>query len=341
MKSARTDVIAVADGTGMPAFIRVAVAAAAIVVLTPSGAAHSQEYPAKAVRLVVGFPAGDGIDTVTRIVSTKLGEIWHQQIIVDNRPGAGGTLGAGIAAKASADGYTLLICTTATHAISPALYKKLPYEHIKDFAAVSMISVTANVLAVHPSVPVNSVTEFISHAKMNAGKITYGSAGVGSTLHLSMELLKTMTGIDVVHVPYKGGAPAVADLLGGHVLTMFGALPLLLPHVKAGKVRALGVSSAQRSLQLPNVPTIAEAGVPRFEVTAWQGICAPAAVPKPIITKLNADTIKTLNTTDVRQRLTDQGVEAAPSTSADFALLISAETTRWAKVIKDSGAKVD
>lgn len=317
------------------------ISAAAVLALALIGPAYSQEYPVKAVRLVLGFPPGDGVDTVTRIVSAKLGEIWGRQVIVDNRPGAGGTIGADIAAKATADGYTLLVCTTATHAIGPALYKKLPYEHIKDFAPVSLISATANVLVVHPSVPVHTVTEFIHYAKAKSGKISYGSAGVGSTLHLSMELLKTMTGINVVHVPYKGGAPAVADLLGGQVQAMFGALPLQLPHIKAGKMRALGVTSAKRSPQLPDVPTLAESGVPGFEVTLWQGVCAPAAVPKPILSKLNADTVKALNMPDLRQRLAEQGVEAAPSTPADFAAFIRSETIKWAKVVKESGATAD
>lgn len=322
-------------------FAAIRTSATTVLALALVGVAHSQEFPVKAVRLILGFPPGDGVDTVTRIVSAKLGELWGRQVIVDNRPGAGGTIGANIAAKATADGYTLLVCTTATHAISPALYKKLPYDHIKDFAPISLISATANVLVVHPSVPVHTVTEFIHYAKAKSGKISYGSAGVGSTLHLSMELLKAMTGINVVHVPYKGGAPAVADLLGGQVQAMFGALPLQLPHIKAGKMRALGVSSAKRSAQLPDVATLAESGVPGFEVTLWQGVCAPAAVPKPIVHKLNADTVEALNLPDLRQRLAEQGVEAAPSTPADFAAFISSETIKWAKVVKESGASVD
>ena len=304
-------------------------------------AAHSQAYPNKPVRYICPFPAGGGVDIFTRIVSAKLGEIWSQQVIVDNRSGAGGTIGADIAAKATPDGYTLLMGGAGTLAIGPALYKKLPYDPIKDFAPISLIGTTSMVLVLHPSVPAKSVSEFIAYAKANPGKINYGSAGVGSILHLSMEIFRSMTGTDIVHVPYKGAAPALADLLGGHVLVMFGDLPLLQPHIRTGKMRALGVTTTRRSAQLPNVPTIAEAGVPDFEAMFWFATFAPAAVPKTILAKLNADLVKALNAPDVQRRLVEGGVDPTASTPEHLAAFVKSETIKWAKAVKDSGATAE
>ena len=303
-------------------------------------AAHAQAYPNKPVRFVSGFPPGGAVDVTARIVGPKLSELWGQQVVVDNRAGAAGTIAADIVAKANPDGYTLLFCTVA-HVTTPAVYKKLPYDHIKDFAPVSLIGTAPNVLVVHPSLPVKSVSEFIAYAKANPGKINYGSAGVGSLLHLSMEMFRSRTGTDIVHVPYKGGSVALIDLLGGHVLAMFDLLPGLLPSIKAGKVRALGVSVTRRDPQLPDVPTIAESGVPGFEVMWWAGVCAPAKVPKPIVAKLNADLIKALNMADVQRRLEEQGVYAAPTTPEQFAAFIKSETIKWAKAVKYSGATVE
>ena len=309
--------------------------------LASIGAAHSQAYPNRPLRDIVPFAAGGGVDTVTRIVTAKLSEILGQQIVVDNRPGAGGNVGADAAAKATPDGYTLFTCQIASHAVSPALYKKLPYDHIKDFAPISMLGTTPNVLSVHLSVPVNSVSEFIAYAKARPGKINYDSPGVGTSPHLTMELFKMTTGIDLVNVPYKGGAPALIDLLGGHIVVMFANLPEHLPPIKAGKLRALGVSTAKRSPQLPDVPTVAESGVPGFEVMVWYGLCAPAGVPKPIVAKLNADIVKTLNMPEVKERLAQNSIEAAPSTPEQFAAFIKSETIKWAKAVKYSGATVE
>ena len=272
--------------------------------LASIGAAHSQAYPNRPLRDIVPFPPGGAVDTVTRIVTAKLSEVLGQTIVVENRAGAGGNVGADAAAKSTPDGYTLFTCQIASHAVSPALYKKtLPYDHIKDFVPISRLGTTPNVLSVHPSVPVNSVSEFIAYAKARRGKINYGSSGVGTSPHLTMELFKLTTGIDLVHVPYKGGAPALIDLLGGHIPVMFANLPEHLPSIKSGKLRALGVSTAKRSPQLPDVPTVAESGVPGFEVMVWYGLCAPAGVPKPIVAKLNADIVKTLNMPEVKERM--------------------------------------
>jgi tripartite-type tricarboxylate transporter receptor subunit TctC len=326
----------------MRALRRIAVATLIAAGATVAAAPVSgQQYPVRPVRYICPFPAGDGVDLITRIVAGALGETWGQQVIVDNRPGAGGTIGTDMAAKAAPDGYTVLMGVTATLAISPALYTKLPYDNARDFAPVSMIGTAPNVLVVHPSAPPKSVSEFIAYAKANPRKINYGSAGVGTTLHLSMEMFRSMTGIDVVHVPYKGGAPALTDLLGGNVMAMFGAQPLLLPHIKAGKVRALAVSTAARSALLPDVPAVAESGLTGFDVTAWYAMLAPAGVPAPILGKLNTDLVKVLTEPDVRRRFTENGVEAAASTPEQLAAFVKSEEFKWSKVVKDSGARAN
>jgi len=302
-----------------------------------SGAAQPQPYPTKSVRLIVGFAAGGGTDVIARILAAKLSELWGQQAVVENRTGAGGNIGAEIAAKAAPDGYTLYMCGIATHGIGPSLYKKLPYDPIKDFAPITQVGTTPNVMVVHPSLPAKSVSEFIVYAKANPRSIHYGSAGVGSTLHMSMELFRAMTGVDVVHVPYKGGALALADLLGGHVQVMIDNLPGQLAMIKAARTRALGVTTARRNAQLPEVPTIAEAGVPGYEVTVWVGVCAPAATPKPVLAKLNADAVKALGMADLQSRMAESGVDTAPTSPEAFAQIIKTETARWAKVVKEAG----
>lgn len=325
----------------------IVVAAARVVAITALslgaiGVVYPQEYPNRPLRDIVPFPPGGAVDTVTRIVTAKLSEVLGQSIVVENRAGgAGGTVGADMAAKSSGDGYTLLTCQIASHAINPALYQKLPYDHLKDFVPISRLGTTPNVLSVHLSVPVKSVSEFIAFAKTSPGKINYASPGVDTPPHLTIELFKMTTGIDLVNVPYKGGAPALIDLLGGHIVVMFANLPEHLPSVKAGKLRALGVSSAMRSPQLPDVPTVAESGVPGFEVTVWYGLCAPAGVPKGIVAKRNAAVVKTLNLPEVKERLAQNSIEATPSTSEEFAAFIKSETAKWAKVVKVAGVKVE
>lgn len=260
---------------------------------------------------------------------------------MDNRPGVGGTLGADTAAKAAPDGYTLFMGGAGSLAIAPALYRKLPYDSIRDFAPITLIGTTPMVLVVHPSTPAKSVSEFVAYTKANAGKINYASAGAGSILHLTMEMFRSQAGITIVHVPYKGAAPAVADLLGGHVLAMFADLPLLQPHINSGKLRALGVTTATRSSQLPNVPTIEEAGVPGFKAMFWYGTFAPMATPRPLLLKINAALVKALSSPDIQGRLSQQGVDVIASTPDELGTFIKTETIRWAKAVKDSGATAD
>ena len=304
-------------------------------------AAHAQLYPYRPVLMVIGSAPGSGNDIAGRILIAKISESWGQQIVMENRPGANQVIAAEIVARAPADGYTLLLCGTVTVAINPAMYKKLRYDAQRDFAPVALIGTVPNVLVVHPSTPVASVGEFIAYAKASPGKYSFGSSGIGSTLHLAMEMLMSTTGIKLVHVPYKGGALAMADLLGGHLLAIFENVPVGAPSVRAGKVRALGVTAAKRSAQLPEVPTFIEAGFPGFEIYAWYGVCAPAATPKAVITRLNDEVNKALNQTDLQSRFADLGVDLAPGGSAQFAAFIKAETIKWAKLIKDSGAAAE
>jgi tripartite-type tricarboxylate transporter receptor subunit TctC len=324
-----------------PKNLNLLVGAAAFTLAMAAPLVSGQTFPAKPVRIVVGFASGGNVDIPTRIVASKLGELWGTSVIVDNRPGAGGNIGADLVAKAAPDGYTLLTCNAASHGINPSFYKKIPFDAVKDFAFISQIGLTANVLLVHPSVPAKTVSEFIAYAKANPGKISFASAGVGTSQHLAMELLKSMTGINVVHVPYKGGHPALTDLLGGQVQAMFAAVPTSQASIKAGKVRALGVTSPKRSPNLPDVPTIAESGVPGFSVTSWYGLCAPAAVPKPILAKLHDDLVKVLAMPDTQQRLSEQGIDVTPSSPEDFAEFVKTEVAKWAKVVKEAGISAD
>ena len=249
--------------------------------------AVAQSWPSRPLRLIVPTAPGGGTDFTGRLVAAKLSEALGQQVVVENRGGGGGSVGADNAAKSTPDGYTLLLGSIATHAVNPALYKKLPYDHLKDFAPVSLIGTVPNAMVVHPSVPVKTMQEFITYAKANPGKINYGSSGVGSPPHLSMELLRSMTGINLVHVPYKGAGPALADLLGGQVQAMCTSLAGLINFIKSGRVRALGVTTAKRNPQLPEVPTIVESGVPGYEVTIWYAVFAPVATPKAVVQKLD------------------------------------------------------
>ena len=302
---------------------------------------QAQNYPARPLRLIVPTAPGGGTDFTGRLVAAKLSETMGQQVVVENRGGGGGSVGADNAAKATPDGYTLLLGSIATHAVNPALYKKLPYDHLKDFAPVSLIGTVPTALVVHPSVPVKSMQEFITYAKANPGKINYGSSGVGSPPHLSMELLRSMTGINLVHVPYKGAGPALADLLGGQVQAMCTSLAGLINFVKSGRVRALGVTTAKRNPQLPDVPTIVESGIPGYEVTIWYAVFAPVATPKAIVDKLNAEMVKALNSSEMKERMALQGMDPAPSTPAELTAFVKAESAKWAKVAKDSGATAE
>jgi tripartite-type tricarboxylate transporter receptor subunit TctC len=301
-----------------------------------SGAVLAQGYPERSVRFLVGFAAGGPTDLAARTFAAKMSETWGQQMVVENRGGAGGMVAAEAAAKAAGDGYTLLLCGIA-HAISQGLYKKLPYDSKRDFVPISMIGTTPNILVINPGVPAKTLVEFIAYLKANPGRANYGSSGIGASPHLTMELFKAAAGVDLVHVPYKGSSMAMADLYAGNIVALFDNLPAQIGPVKSGKLRALGVTSPKRSALLPDVPTIAEAGLPGFEVVVWYGVCAPSATPKALQAKLEADISRTVGSADLQRRLLDQGVEAQPMSAAQFAAYMQAETDKWARAIKAAG----
>jgi tripartite-type tricarboxylate transporter receptor subunit TctC len=301
----------------------------------------AQTYPAKAIRFIVPFPAGGATDVVARTLGQKLSENLAQPVIVDNRPGAGGNIGAELVANSPGDGYTLLVCSPAEVAINASLYKKLPYDPVKDFAPVTLATSAPLVLVVHPSVPARSVQDLISLARSKPGQLIYASSGSGGPQHLAGELFKLMAKIDMVHVPYKGGAPAITDLVGGHVQLFFAGLPPALPHVRANKLRALAVTSAARTQIMPATPTISESGLKGFAVDNWQGVLAPAKTPGEIVASLNAEIVKVLRLADIKQRLFDQGTEPVASSQQQFQSYIKTEIEKYAEVIRKSGAKVD
>jgi len=290
--------------------------------------ANAQPYPAKPIRLVVPYTPGAGTDTIARILAQKAGESLGQQVVIDNRPGAGGTIGTEIVAKAPADGYTLLFAPTS-HAINPGIYPKLGYDTLPV------------VLAVEPSVPATSVRELVALAKSKPGQLTMASSGNGTVFHLTGELFKDAAGINIVHVPFKGGAPAVAALLGGQVNMTFETSVTLLPHIRSGKLRALGVASPRRIALLPDVPTLAESGFPNLLAENWYGLYAPAGTPKEVIARLYAELDRAIHSPDVREKLAQQGAEIRENTPEQTAVFLRSEMVKWAKVIKDSGAKVD
>ncbi len=301
----------------------------------------AQSYPNRTIRLVVPFPAAGTTDILARAAAQKLTEAFGQSVVVDNRPGAAGNIGSDLVAKSAPDGYTLLMGTVGTHAINPSLYSKMPYDHVKDFVPVVLVAGVPNVLVVNPALPVNSVADLIKLAKDKPGQINFASSGSGTSIHLSGELFKTMAGVDITHIPYKGSSPALTDLIGGQVQIMFDNLPSALPQIKAGKLRAIAVTSSKRAPVLPDVPTISESGVPGFEASSWFGMLAPAGTPAPIVARINAEVNKWLQSAEARERLLSQGAEAAGGSPEHFANHIRAESEKWAKVVKASGAKVD
>ena len=303
--------------------------------------AGAQAYPAKPIRIVVPFPPGGATDILARAVAQKLTDAWGQAVVVDNRPGAGGNIGSEIVAKAAPDGYTLEMGTVGTHAINASLYAKMPYDHVKDFAPVILVAGVPNVLVVNPSLPVSSVQELIAYAKANPGKLNFAWSGSGTSIHLAGELFKVMAGVQMTHIPYKGSAPALQDLIGGQVQLMFDNLPPSLPHIKAGKLRALAVTSATRSSALPDTPTIAESGLPGFEASSWFGVLAPAGTPPAIIARLNAEIGAWLASAEAKEKMLALGANIGGGSPEDFARHIAAETAKWQKVVKASGAKVD
>ena len=306
-----------------------------------TAAAQVPAYPTKPIRLVVPFPPGGPLDIVGRTIAQKLSEAWGQSVVVDNRPGAGGNIGADLVAKSPPDGYTILMGALSTHAVNPSLYAKMPYDAVKDFAPITLVAITPNVLVVNASLPVNSAREFVAYAKANSGKLAFGSGSNGSAGHLAGELFKVETATDIIHVPYKGGAPATQALLAGDTQFMFDNLANATPQVKAGKLKALAVTTAQRSKLAPELPTMAEAGLPGFDISTWFGLLAPAGTPQDVIAKWNAAVTTILNSPDVRARFVADGAEPAPDTPAEFAQFISAEMAKYARIVKASGAKVD
>lgn len=306
-----------------------------------SADSRADNYPSKAIRLVVPFPPAGTADILARTIGQKLTERWGQQVIIDNRPGAGGNIGANVVAKAPPDGYTLLMGTAGTHGINASVYSKMPYDTLKDFIPITLVASVPNLLTVNPSIPVKSVKELIALAKAKPGQLTFGSSGNGTAVHLAGELLKTQAGIDLVHVPYKGSAQATSDLLSGHISMIFSAAPGAMPYVKAGRLRVLAVTSVRRMPALPDIPTMIEAGVPDYEAESWFGMFAPAGTPNGVIAKLNAAIVEILQTPEMKQRLSDQGAEPVGNTSAQFAVYVKEEMAKWAKVVNASGARVD
>ena len=303
--------------------------------------AGAQSFPNRPLRIINPFPPGGGVDITNRIVAAKLTEVLGQQVVVENRAGAAGNVGAAIAARSTPDGYTMFACGVASHGVSPAIYKKLPFNPEKDLLPISMIGSTPNVLVVNPSVPAKSVAEYVAWAKAGGGKINYASPGVGTSPHMTMELFKTATGINMIHVAYKGGAPALQEVMGGHVPSMFGNLGEQLGAIKAGKTRALAVTSLKRHFSIPDVPTVDESGISGFQVTAWYANCVPAGVPAPIMNTLNAAVVKAVNAPETRERLLQNAVEPAPGTREELAAFIKVEIEKWKKVAQSAGISVD
>jgi tripartite-type tricarboxylate transporter receptor subunit TctC len=324
--------------TSMKGIVGVMLAVA--VMVTAGHAAAQSNYPEKPVRIVVGFPPGSPSDIVARLLGQKLTEAMGKPVLVENVPGAAGNIGADRVAKAAPDGHTLAYAGAAQIVVNPSLYK-LPYDPVKDFMPISQVSTTPNILVVHSAVPAKNVRELIALAKALPGQLTFASAGSGSQAHLSGELLKSMTGIDISHIPYKGVVLAIPDLLAGRVTMMLGPSPVVLPLVREGKLHALAVTSLRRSPALPDLPTIDESGIRGFDVTSWAGLFAPAGTPPTIVRNLHRETVKVLALGDVRAKLADLGVEVVGNSPDEFAVLIKSESAKWAKLIKESGMKPD
>ena len=309
--------------------------------LAASAAQAQPSYPAKPIRFVVPFPAGGPLDIVARFLAQDLNRSWGQAVLVDNRPGAGGNIGADGVAKSAPDGYTILMGAVSTHAINVWLYSKLPYDPIKDFAPVTLVTSVPNVLIVHPSVPAQNVRQLIVLAKARPGQLNFASGSTGSAGHLAGELFKKMAGIDMVHIPYKGAAPAVTDLLAGHVSIMFDNMASALPNVKAARVRALALTTLRRSPFLPEIPTISESGLRGFDIGTWFGIFAPAGTPRDIVVRLNTELARILATPVIKERLSTMGAEPMPDTPEAFAAFVKTEMNKYAQIVRASGAKAD
>jgi tripartite-type tricarboxylate transporter receptor subunit TctC len=314
---------------------------AAVILATICAAAAHAQYPNKPIHIVVPSAPGDGSDLTSRLISDKLAAALGAAVIVDNKLGAGGVVGTEFAARQPADGYTLIMANAGSHAINAALYSKLSYDPAKDFVAVALVGAAPNMMSVNPALPVKSVAEFIAYAKANPGAVNYASGGNGSSAHLSAELFKSMTGVSMNHVPYKGSTPALTDLIGGQVQVMIGNLPPMLPHVKAGRLRALAVTTAKRYPGLPDVPTVAESGLAGYETVAWFGLFAPAGTPRDVVVRLNKEVNAIIAQPEIRERLLAIGMEPMPGTPEDFTSRQANDIAKWKKVVAESGAKVD
>jgi tripartite-type tricarboxylate transporter receptor subunit TctC len=304
-------------------------------------AAQAQGYPSKQIRLICPFPPGGAVDIASRAIADALTKVTGQTVLVENKPGAGGNLGGEQAAKAPPDGYTLFMTTSGIQAINPFLYQKMPFDPNRDFAPVIALVSLSNVLVAHPSVKPSTVKELIAAAKAEPGRITAASSGSGTSIHMSLELFKHLTGTDILHVPYKGSAPAVADLIGGQVQIMFDNIPSALPHIRSGKLRAMATTGAKRAPSLPDLPTVAEAGVAGYESGVWFGLVVPTGTPKDVIDKLNADTRKAMALPEFQKRMTDLGYELLGGSPAEMADMVQVELKRWGPVVKASGAKAE
>ncbi|MGO4305469.1 Bug family tripartite tricarboxylate transporter substrate binding protein [Cupriavidus sp. RAF12] len=316
-------------------------ALAAVCLTLGSTLAAAGSFPDKPIRMVVPFPPGGTTDLLGRVLASRLSETLGQQVVVDNRPGAGGTIGSDAVAKAPADGYTLLFGTVGTQSINTSLYKRLPYDAQKDFTPVALFAGVPNILVVNPKVPANSVKELVAYAKAHPNALNMGSAGNGTTNHLSGELFKSMANVQIVHVPYKGSGPAMADLLANQVQLMFDNLPGSLPHVKAGRLRALAVTSATRSPALPDVPTMAEAGISGYEAAVWFGVVGPKGMPADVVAKLSAEITRIAQDSNMRDKLLQQGASPLTATPDQFAGVIRQDTLKWSRLVRESGATID
>jgi tripartite-type tricarboxylate transporter receptor subunit TctC len=302
----------------------------------------AQAYPTRPVRMIVGFPPGGGTDIVARIIAPRLSENLRQSVVIDNRPGATGTLAGGLVAKSTADGYTIMMGHVSVNAIAPSLFAKLPYDPLKDFAPVILTASVPHLVAVHPSLAVTSVKELIAHAKAQPGKLSFPSAGNGSTPHLAGEMFKAMSGVNMLHVPYKGTGQSIQPLLGGQHQVAFDTMPASTPYVRSGRMRLIAVSSAKRLPQFPETPTVAEAGVPGYQITTWYGVFAPAATPAPIVKRLHAEIAKAMEAPDVRPKLIELGAdETVTRTPAEFGAIVRADVVRYAKLVKEAGLQID
>ncbi len=313
-----------------------------LALLLTCGLAMAQDYPQRPIRVIVPFTPGAGTDIVARAIAQALNDAWKQSVVVDNRPGAGGTIAGDMVARASADGYTLMLGNVSTLAIAPALNPNLPYSPLRDFAPITLLTTSENVLVLHPSVPATTLKELIAHARANPGKLNYGSSGNGTTSHLGGAMFASMTGTQMTHVPYKGSGPMLNDLLAGQLQLSFSSVPTALPYIRSGRLRALAVTLLARSSVLPDLPTVQEAaGLKGFELSLWQGIVAPAATPRAIVMKLNQQISASLRAPEMKTKLTAQGLDAVGNTPEQFGAYIRAEIDKWTKVVLSSGARVE